>query len=93
MQHIIDNCCGPGTIADFSLVLRLSTDGSKVSFLFLPREDCIITEIVIIIENIHKAIKILFDHRRRALYNSHAQQCTYVHDDSNRSRSLYSLEK
>lgn len=43
--------------------------------------------------NIHKAIKIRFDRGGRgALYNSRAQQCTRIHDDSNRSRSLYSLE-
>lgn len=61
------------TAADSSQVL--STDGCKVSFLFLPRENGIIAEIVIIVANIHKAIKIRFD-RRRVLYNSRAQQYT-----------------
>jgi len=48
----------------------------KVSFLlFLPRENRIITEIVIIIvANIHKAIKIRFDRWRRPLCNSFVQQ-------------------
>jgi len=46
------------------------------------------------VSSIHKAIKIRFDRGGRALYNSLAQQCTplRIHDDSNRSRSLYSLE-
>jgi len=44
------------------------------------------------VSSIHKAIKIRFDRGGRTLCNSLAQQCTWVHDDSNRSRSHYSLE-